>query len=181
MLDTLSLGTTDFALSGENKLVERRDFYPETETTRRIFFYNSNNFYLTVDGRGCRFHFSVPKICGYNSNFFPVSQKDFLTAIQNIEHILRDIGVSLVLAKCKVLRMDLFKNVEANFHFTAYHSVLSSLNLRRTHKKEYQDGYLTHNTLREICFYNKAKEIRENLGPHILRQLGIKKRKHHKG
>ncbi|HQL67468.1 MAG TPA: hypothetical protein PK151_07995, partial [Caldisericia bacterium] len=34
--------------------------------------------------------------------------------------------------------------------------------LKRTHKRDYIDGFLSSNTNREICFYNKVKEMREN-------------------
>lgn len=62
----------------------------------------------------------------------------------------------------KVMRLDIFKNVMSDYNFNVYSDILRSLELKRTHKRDYIDGFLSSNTNREICFYNKIKEMREN-------------------
>jgi len=36
------------------------------------------------------------------------------------------------------------------------------LNFKRTHRRDYTDGFLSANTLRELCFYNKVRELSGN-------------------
>lgn len=161
MLDTLSIGTSEFDISRENKLIMRVDTYNETNTSFKKYFFNSEEIYLTIDDKGLRLHFSLPKLL-YKNNFYPIKEKDFQIAIDNLDERIRDLGVITDLKSFKVMRLDIFKNVMSDYNFNVYSDILRSLELKRTHKRDYIDGFLSSNTNREICFYNKIKEMREN-------------------
>ena len=161
MLDTLSIGTSEFDISRENKLIMRVDTYNETNTSFKKYFFNSEEIYLTIDDKGLRLHFSLPKLI-YKNNFYPIKEKDFQIAIDNLDERIRDLGVITDLKSFKVMRLDIFKNVMSDYNFNVYSDILRSLSLKRTHKRDYIDGFLSSNTNREICFYNKIKEMREN-------------------
>ena len=161
MLDTLSIGTSEFDISRENKLIMRVDTYNETNTSFKKYFFNSEEIYLTIDDKGLRLHFSLPKLLLKN-NFYPIKEKDFQIAIDNLDERIRDLGVITDLKSFKVMRLDIFKNVMSDYNFNVYSDILRSLSLKRTHKRDYIDGFLSSNTNREICFYNKIKEMREN-------------------
>lgn len=161
MLDTLSIGTSEFDISRENKLIMRVDTYNETNTSFKKYFFNSEEIYLTIDDKGLRLHFSLPKLLLKN-NFYPIKEKDFQIAIDNLDERIRDLGVITDLKSFKVMRLDIFKNVMSDYNFNVYSDVLRNLELKRTHKRDYIDGFLSSNTNREICFYNKVKEMREN-------------------
>ncbi len=161
MLDTLSIGTSEFDISRENKLIMRVDTYNETNTSFKKYFFNSEEIYLTIDDKGLRLHFSLPKLL-YKNNFYPIKEKDFQIAIDNLDERIRDLGVITDLKSFKVMRLDIFKNVMSDYNFNIYSDILRSLELKRTHKRDYIDGFLSSNTNREICFYNKIKEMREN-------------------
>lgn len=161
MLDTLSIGTSEFDISRENKLIMRVDTYNETNTSFKKYFFNSEEIYLTIDDKGLRLHFSLPKLI-YKNNFYPIKEKDFQIAIDNLDERIRDLGVITDLKSFKVMRLDIFKNVMSDYNFNVYSDILRSLSLKRTHKRDYMDGFLSSNTNREICFYNKIKEMREN-------------------
>jgi len=161
MLDTLSIGTSEFDISRENKLIMRVDTYNETNTSFKKYFFNNDEIYLTIDDKGLRLHFSLPKLLLKN-NFYPIKEKDFQIAIDNLDERIRDLGVITDLRSFKVMRLDIFKNVMSDYNFNVYSDVLRNLELKRTHKRDYIDGFLSSNTNREICFYNKVKEMREN-------------------
>lgn len=161
MLDTLSIGTSEFDISRENKLIMRVDTYNETNTSFKKYFFNSEEIYLTIDDKGLRLHFSLPKLL-YKNNFYPIKEKDFQIAIDKLDYKIRDLGVITDLKSFKVMRLDIFKNVMSDYNFNVYSDILRSLELKRTHKRDYIDGFLSSNTNREICFYNKIKEMREN-------------------
>ena len=45
------------------------------------------------------------------------------------------------------------------------------MSFKRTHRRDYIDGFLTANTLRELCFYNKVRELSESLGSLYVKQV----------
>ncbi|MGC9142254.1 MAG: hypothetical protein ACP5IN_07930, partial [Caldimicrobium sp.] len=171
MIDTISLGTEEFAIQSYNRLVKRVDTNQETGETLEKYFINLDTLNLTIDGRGLRLHFSLPKLYGLKDNFYPLGVNSFEVAVENLQRALEDIGVIADLDKMKVLRLDLFKNVITEKSFNSYAEVLRTLELKRTHRREYADGFLTANTLRELCFYNKVRELSESLGFAYVRQV----------
>ncbi|HQL67460.1 MAG TPA: hypothetical protein PK151_07955, partial [Caldisericia bacterium] len=142
MLDTLSIGTSEFDISRENKLIMRVDTYNETNTSFKKYFFNNDEIYLTIDDKGLRLHFSLPKLLLKN-NFYPIKEKDFQIAIDNLDERIRDLGVITDLRSFKVMRLDIFKNVMSDYNFNVYSDVLRNLELKRTHKRDYIDGFLS--------------------------------------
>lgn len=171
MIDTLTVGALDFEVLGSNKLIKRIDTDQGTGEIFEKSFYNGEKLNLTIDSRGFRLHFSYPKLYGLGDNFNSLGPDSFEPVIVSLEKNLEDIGVIANIDKMKVLRLDLFKNVETSKTFNSYSDVLRKLDLKRTHRREYQDGFLTSNTLRELCFYNKVKELRESLGADYVEKV----------
>ena len=171
MIDTIALGTQEFSIQKYNRLIRRVDTNQETGETLEKYFINLDTLNLTIDGRGLRLHFSLPKLYGLKDNFYPLGVNSFEVAVENLQRALEDIGIITDLDKLKVLRLDLFKNVITEKAFNSYSEVLRTLELKRTHRREYVDGFLTANTLRELCFYNKVKELSESLGVAYVRQV----------
>lgn len=171
MIDTLTVGTQDFTIQSSNRLIKRIDTNQETGETLEKYFINLDTLNLTIDNRGLRFHFSLPKLYGLKDNFYPLGVNSFNTVIDNLERVLGDIGVITDIDRLKVLRLDLFKNITTEKSFYSYSDVLRTLDLKRTHRREYSEGFLTANTYRELCFYNKVKELSESLGVAYVKQV----------
>lgn len=171
MLDTIALGSQDFKIQNSNRLIKRTDTNQETGETIEKYFINLDTLNLTIDKRGLRLHFSLPKLYGLKDNFYPLGADSCNAVIHNLERILCDVGIGTDIDTLKVLRLDLFKNIELENSFNAYAEVLRSLSLKRTHRREYADGFLTSNSLRELCFYNKVKELSESLGAGYVKQV----------
>lgn len=171
MIDTITLGTIDFSIQPSNKLIKRIDINQETGEVSEKYFLNSDPLYLTIDNKGLRFHFSFCKIYGLKDNFYPLGVNSFFIILENLKKILYDIGIISDLNTFKILRLDIFKNVMTNKNFYAYSTILRSLELKRTHKRDYVDGFLSSNSYREICFYNKVRELSEKLGTAYVKQV----------
>lgn len=169
MIDTIVVGAQDFEILKVNKLILRTDINQETGETLEKYFYNCKTLNLTIDNGGCRLQFSLPKLYGLQDNFYPLGVNSFEVAIPSLERSLQDIGVIADIDTMKVLRLDLFKNVETSKTFNSYADVLRTLDLKRTHRREYSEGFLTSNTLRELCFYNKVRELTESLGSNYVK------------
>ena len=163
MIDTISIGTPEFEVANSNRLTKRTDVLETGEILEKQF-YNSDKFNLTIDNRGFRLHFSLPKLYGLKDNFYPLGENSFEVVMNSLQRNLEDVGVIADLDKAKILRLDIFKNVQTSETFSIYSDVLKSLELKRTHKRDYVDGFLSANTLRELCFYNKVRELSESLG-----------------
>jgi len=170
MIDTIAVATSDFEIEKFNRLTRREETLPTGETFEKQF-YNSDKLNLTIDSRGFRLHFSLPKLYGLQDNFYPLGENSFETAMDSLQRNLEDIGVVADLDTMKILRLDIFKNVETSETFSIYSDVLRTLELKRTHRRDYTDGFLTANTLRELCFYNKVRELSESLGSLYVKQV----------
>ena len=170
MIDTVSVATSDFEVANSNRLTKRTDVLETGEILEKQF-YNSDKLNLTIDSRGFRLHFSLPKLYGLQDNFYPLGANSFETAMDGLQRNLEDVGVIADLDTMKILRLDIFKNVETSETFSIYSDVLRTLELKRTHRRDYTDGFLTANTLRELCFYNKVRELSESLGSLYVRQV----------
>jgi hypothetical protein len=158
MIDTLKVWTPDYIIKEENKLTFRTDINKETGEILQKQFYNSEDFNLTIDNRGLFIQFSLPKLYGAETNFYPVGYNSYKVVLKTLETTLNDLGILTSLDTFKISRMDLFKNIETKYQFLDYSLVLNSLNLKRTLKRDYGDTYTIMNSLREICFYDKNLE-----------------------
>ena len=158
MIDTLKLHTPEFEIKTDNKLIYRVDTNRETGEIKEKKFYNSDNFNLTIDSRGLFIQFSLPKLYGEESNFYPIGFNSCKVVLGEIENLLKDLGVLTSLETFKVSRMDLFKNVETRYPFIDYSLVLHTLHLSRTLRRDYGDTFTIMNKQREICFYDKNLE-----------------------
>ena len=171
MIDTITLGTEEFTIQSSNRLIKRIDINQETGEIFEKYYFNNEILNLTVDVRGFRLHFSSPKLYGLRDNFYPLGVHSFKISMATLKRVLEDIGIITDLDKFKVLRLDLFKNVITEKSFDSYSEVLRSLELKRTHRREYSEGFLNANTLRELCFYNKVRELSESLGVAYVKQV----------
>jgi len=170
MIDTISIITQDYEIATSNKLTSRIETLPTGETHKKQF-YNGEKFNLTIDSWGFRLHFSLPKLYGLKDNFYPLGANSFETAMNSLQRNLEDVGVIADLDTAKISRLDIFRNVQTSETFSIYSDVLRTLELKRTHRRDYVDGFLSANTLRELCFYNKVKELSESLGSDYVRQV----------
>lgn len=171
-LDTLKIGNKEYrvgSLKGWTHEIKESEDFREEKYYINLPYYNA-----TIDERGFKVQFSLPKLVR-GDNIFGVSGEYLKPAIRWIERDLRDRGVKVSLLGGRILRMDLFKNVETEYKFDSYSEVLRSLSLKRTFKRDYGDGFLMGNTLREICFYNKVKEVKENHeeGEKLIKKYGL--------
>ena len=173
MIDTISIGTQEFAFQKHTKLVLRTDLNLETGEILEKYFKNLDTFNLTVDSKGLRLHFSLPKLYGLKDNFYPLGAHSFRIAIDNLQRTLQDIGIITDVNQMKILRLDIFKNIETQKNYKTYVEILRNLGLKRTHKREYPDGFLCSNSLREVMFYNKIKELKDSFGVAYVRKFGF--------
>lgn len=170
-LDTIKIGVGDEykkeKLKGWTYLrMESEEFLKEK------FFINLRYYQATINSRGLKVEFSFPQLVR-GDNILGVSSEYLKPAIKWIERDLREKGVKTSLLRGRILRMDIFRNVETEYSFENYSEVLRSLYLKRTHRRDYVDGFLVGNTLREICFYNKVKEAKEKYGDGIIRKYKL--------
>lgn len=164
MIDTIKLGTDDYLIQSQSSLIKRVDINQATGEIKTKLFYNGDVLNLTIDNRGFRVKYSFPKLYGLQDNFFIPGAYSFKTTFSILLRKLKDLGILIDINTLKVLRLDLCKNVETNYCFDTYSDVLRTLTLKRTHRRDYVDGFLSSNSRRELCFYNKIKELNHNFG-----------------
>jgi hypothetical protein len=147
----------------------------ETGEVYESYFYNDDVVNINIDKKGLSVKTTLSKLYGLgDNNFYPLGVEAVNVSIyERLPRLLEGIGIVCDLEKAKVWRLDLFKNVSLSHHYQAYKRVLSSLHLKRTENRQYPDGYLVGNTLKQIIFYNKVKELKKKLGSVYLMKLGL--------
>ncbi len=183
MLDTLKLSLTDYEICGDaNLTVQSPTFNPATQELGGYYplwrsgsthvvgskaFHNSDDFNVTVQpfspkepqSIGCFVQFSVPKVAN-GSNYEPADFKATETALVTIERELRSIGIKTNIETATMSRADSCKTIRTKEPYEAYTPVLSRLQGQRVAKRDYGTTFLWHNTLQEICVYDKREEMK---------------------
>jgi hypothetical protein len=183
MLDTLKLSLTDFEIMGDACLDvqagtfnaatgELSSHYPlwcaggRTVTGSKAF-YNADEFNVTVKpvrddepmAISCQVQFSVPKVAT-GSNYEPADFEATKSALKAINSELKGIGIKTNLKTATLSRLDSCKTVNTIEGYQAYEPVLRAMRGKRVRKRDYSNSFLWHNTVQEICVYDKIEEMR---------------------
>jgi hypothetical protein len=185
VLDTLKLSLTEFDIDLRAALdVQPASFNAATGEARgdcplwraegqtvigSKAFYNGDDFNVTVQPRtaseptsiGCYVQFSVPKVAD-GSNYEPADLNATKTALQTIERELKEIGVHTNINTATLSRLDSCKTIQFAEGFSAYEPVLRALRGARVSRRDYGTTFLWHNTLQEICVYDKIEEMKRH-------------------
>jgi len=175
MIDTIQFGMQDFIINKENKLTTKLFINNKTKQTYQSSFYNDEILNININEKGLSVKTNLSKLYGLgDNNFYPLGQNSINIAIKRtIPKLLSDIGIKADINKAKIWRLDLFKNAFLSEPCLAYKDVLNSLNLKRTHNRQYPDGYLIANGQREVMFYDKKKELESKLGIYYIKEMGL--------
>jgi hypothetical protein len=134
-------------------------------------FCNTSFWSLDIDPRyrtgrstNCYLKFNLPKVASSSrNNLEVVDYDDTLKAIQSVEGDLCLNGIVTDLMKAKIIRMDLCRNIDANFPFPRYRQVLEILDMKRS-KEKYQKDFDTTsmkgNSSNRLIAYDKVEEMR---------------------
>lgn len=180
MIDTVKLMLTDYEIEAEADItVQPSSFvlatgegveYPLFNVKDRGTVYgskaylNCENWNLTLKpmlgvGTGAFLQLSVPKN-HYGSNYYSVGEGGTKAVLNKVEEELSNRGVKCNLQEAELSRIDTFKNIEPEEHFTTYHSLFQTLNAKRTQKRDYGTTFLFSNSQQEFCVYDKVEEMR---------------------
>ncbi len=182
MLDTLKLSLGDFEIAPNADLtvqaptfnLSTNEFgarYPlwrsgSNHVVGSKAFHNSDNFNVTVQpynpkepqSIGCFVQFSVPKVAN-GSNYEPADLEATGTALVTMQSELRSIGIRTNILRATVSRLDSCKTICTQEPYEAYAPILSRLQGQRVSKRDYGTTFLWHNTLQEVCVYDKIAEM----------------------
>jgi hypothetical protein len=188
MLDTLKLSLMDYEIDGDADLTvqpptfnaatgERAEKFPLYRKGKGHVlgvraYHNAEDFNVDVKplnpnepmAIGCWVEFSVPKVAR-GSNFKPADYLDTKGAITMVQRKLTKLGIKTNLKTAKISRLDSCKRPETQEAYHAYQPVLSMMQGQRMAKREYGTTFLWHNTVQEICVYDKIEEMKRRKHP----------------
>lgn len=101
---------------------------------------------------------SLPKVL-HGSNVEALDRDGAAEAFRIVEEELAEAGVRTEIEQALLSRVDLFRNIDASEPFRCYAPLFTVLDAKRTQRREYGSTYLWHNTLREVCVYDKREEL----------------------
>jgi hypothetical protein len=183
MLDTLKLSLTDYEIGPDAVLDVQPSVYcaatgqgpggfplwsrfgrPVVGTRA---FHNAENYNVTVapfrpsdpQSIGCQVQFSVPKLAN-GSNYEPADFVATEAALVTIERELASIGIKTNIKTARMSRLDACRSVRTSEPYQAYAPVLARLQGTRVAKRDYGTTFLWHNTVQEVCVYDKREEMK---------------------
>ena len=163
MVDTLQLFSTDFQVEELSKWSLHTIADRSTGEVREKEVCNTNLLSATIFGDRLIFHTSIPKLL-YGSSLYEVKQSDAGRAVEALQKELRDncgLKVGDGLKSFGLSRIDFCRNLQVDSYISDYIQALSELKYSRREKVQYKGETLSfRNTNRELCFYDKVKEVR---------------------
>jgi hypothetical protein len=85
---------------------------------------------------------------------------------------LLSLGIDCAIEDQSMVRIDIAKDAHLPDQVKSYIDVMKMLKGNRMKSKEYPDGFLFHNTLRQFCFYDRGEKIRVDGGVEASKNLG---------
>ncbi len=185
MLDTLKLSLTDYEIGESANLdVQPSTFNAATGEIQGRYplwrrgsgfvegaraFHNSDDFNVTVQpfnslepqSIGCHVQFSVPKVAT-GSNYLPADFGATVSALKTIESELKSIGINTNIQTAAISRLDACRTIHPSEPYEAYHPVLQLLRGTRMAKRDYGTTFLWHNTVQQVCVYDKREEMKRH-------------------
>jgi len=180
MIDTMKLMLTDYEITEDAEItVQPSSFVLSTGAMveHPLFnvkdkgtvygskaYANTENWNLTLKpvlgmGTGAFLQLSVPKN-HYGSNYYSVGEGGTKAVLNKVENELNDRGIKTNIQEAVLSRLDTFKNIEPEEHFSSYYGLFQTLNAKRTAKRDYGTTFLYSNTQQEFCVYDKKEEMR---------------------
>ncbi len=183
MLDTLKLCLDGYGITDDidlevmpsvynSKTGEFRGHYPLFQRGDEWIrgskaFYNFEEMRVTLkpfnasepQSIGCWAEFSVPKVAN-GSNYEPANFGTTKTALAMVESQLKSIGIKTNIQRATISRLDACKSVLTSEPYQAYAPVLARLQGQRMAVRGYGTTFLWHNTVQEICVYDKREEMK---------------------
>ncbi len=171
-VDTLKLRLLDYKIkSGANLTIQPESFNLSKEKEQESIIYSDNNFQIkgvkaytndtnfnfTLDSTGAFLQMSVPKVFHANNELY-CNGSETGSALKQTEEKLSRQGITTNLLNANLSRIDVFRQEKTDRTFNEYAPVFSLLQGKRQQKRDYGTTYLFHNTLRELCCYDKGVE-----------------------
>jgi len=124
---------------------------------------NNEKYNLTIKGmpKGgvvCFIQTSMPKACK-GENFYSLSDNETRETYNLLQKEIKLLGIGLDLGKCKLSRVDTFKNITGSEMFYSYAPLFSLLRANRQNRRDYGTTFTWSNTRREVCVYDKITEM----------------------
>jgi hypothetical protein len=182
MIDTVHLRLVDYQVRDDHRLMLRRglveDGALESERDAVLFLdasgepvkgvsasYAEKGVSLRIQRSkrgsvGCTVIFSAAKQV-HGTNYLPIDQKGMETALRAVQGVIDRAGIEAEVVRSKLVRVDLFRNIEAPESFGAYETVLREhVRMGRTHSEELGvTSYLWRNTQQQVAIYDKRAEM----------------------
>jgi len=178
MIDKLHLFTDDFEV-GEKPLIKigQGNLNQNTRVLDNYYLLytdkSGNDIYGSKAYRNTEFYnmdikpggkiyvrFNPSKVV-YGNNFNLIDSDQLKIAVNQVQEDLKDSEIYIDLNKTKISRIDLCKNINTDQPVNMYGELFNYITGKRMTKNEYPSGWLFKNGSREICFYDKIRQLLE--------------------
>lgn len=189
-IDKVDLATSDYRIANLDRLTHapphqkainegevRQDPTPFGSDGRGVsmigkYYSNDAKIKIDIDYRGMKISFNPSRMMSDDLHYLSRGGEDIKKCGEVVKSRLLSLGIDCAIEDQSIVRTDLAKDVHLPDQVKSYIEVMKMLKGRRMKSKEYPDGFLFHNTLRQFCFYDRGEKIRVDGGVEASKNLG---------
>lgn len=136
------------------------------------YYSNDNLIKIDIDFRGMKISFNPSRMMSDDLHYLSRSRGEVKKCGELVKSKLLSLGIDCAIEDHNIVRSDLAKDAHLPDQVKSYIEVMRMLRGKRMKSKEYPDGFLFSNTLRQFCFYNRGEKIRVDGGNESSHNLG---------
>lgn len=136
------------------------------------YYSNEDQISITINYQGMKISFNPSRMMSKDLRYLSRSRGEVKKCGELIKSKLLELGIDCAIEDHNMVRLDLAKDAHLPDQVKSYIEVMRMLRGKRMKPKEYPDGYLFANTLRQFCFYNRGEKIRLDGGNEKAHNLG---------
>jgi hypothetical protein len=136
------------------------------------YYSNDHLISLDIDFRGMKISFNPSRMISEDLHYLSRSRGEVTKCGELIKSKLLSLGIDCSIEDHNLSRVDLAQDSHLPDQVKSYIEVMRMLRGKRMKSKEYPDGFLFSNTLRQFCFYDRGEKIRLDGGEELSNNLG---------
>lgn len=136
------------------------------------YYSNDDLINIDIDFRGMKISFNPSRMMSEDLHYLSRGRGEVKNCGELVKKKLHTLGIDCAIEDHNLSRVDLAQDAILPDQVKSYIEVMRMLRGKRMKSKEYPDGFLFSNTLRQFCFYDRGEKIRLDGGKELSKNLG---------
>lgn len=189
MIDKLNLYTKNYKVRKDNKLNKHLIQYNNSKRWLKThkdykFSIGKNKFQFSINIKYNELFINLLPSKFYTKINYPLlnNQHKLCGILRKVQQGCKEIGVEFNYQNLSICALDIAKDIEIDFPYSAYNNLLNNLSGKRLNSNKHYDTWYFENKSRGFVFYNKSAQLKDkfdfNINKDIIRvELRFKSKK----